>query len=89
MEETKKKAIEKLHKEMKQDYDRGYKRACDMLANGKMDLKEAQQLVDAEEPYHDEFVEESKNYVQGSIAGLAEMLEEAKKQSTEECIKSI
>jgi len=84
MEETKEKAIEKLRKEMKQDYDRGYEDACEMLANGKIDLEEAQNLVDAEEPSHDNFVGESKNYVQGFIAGLAEMLEEAKKQSSEE-----
>jgi len=84
MEETKKKAVENLRKKMKQDYERGYDRACDMLANEQMDLKEAQQLVDAEEPFHEAFTDESKNYVRGFIAGLAEMLEEAKKQPDEE-----
>jgi hypothetical protein len=84
MEEIKKKAVEKLRNDMKQDYEKGYKRACQMLANGELSLQEAQQLVDAEEPLHDALAGESKDYVKGFIAGLDEVLEEAKRQSSEE-----
>lgn len=84
MKETKKKAVEKLRKEMKADHDRGYERAYEMVADGTIDLEEAQKLVDADEPVHEEFMEESKDYVQGFIDALAEMLKDARSSSGEE-----
>jgi hypothetical protein len=84
MEETKKKAVERLRKEMKTDHDRGYERAYEMVADGTLDLEEAQKLVDAEEPVHEEFAEESRDYVEGFIDALAEMLKDAKSRSGEE-----
>ena len=84
MEETRKKAVERLRKQMKADHDRGYERACEMVEKGSIHLEEAQELVDADQPVLEQFAGQSKEYVEGFIDALAKMLKDAKSSSGEE-----
>ena len=78
MEESKKKAIERLRQKMKQDYEKGYNKAIEMINAGRLDLQEAEGLVDADEPVHEVFVGESEKFVKGFTDSCAEMLRKAK-----------
>jgi hypothetical protein len=81
MEELMKNAVEKIRKEMGADHKEGYECALKMVADGDIDLTTAQGLITAEEPAHEEFIEHSKEYIQGFICALGKVLEEAKKRS--------
>jgi len=80
MEEKRKKAVEKLRRQMEEDYSRGYEKAVEMVESGAIDLQEAENLVTAEEPQHEIFLEESQKFIEGFTDGLAEMLKEAREK---------
>lgn len=81
MEETKKRAIEKLREQMKADYSKGYPRALELVADGKISLAEVEQLFSTENPVHEALAGESEDFKKGFFAALGSILNEAKSGS--------
>lgn len=78
MDETKKKAIEKLRQQMKEDCPRGYKTALEMVADGSISLAEAEELTTADYPVHEAFAGESEDFKKCFIAALVNILSDAR-----------
>jgi predicted HTH domain antitoxin len=81
MEETKKKAIEKLREQLKADYFRGYNTAIELVADGTINLAKAEELTSTENPMHETLVGESEDFKKGFFAALVSVLGEAKSGS--------
>ena len=67
-----------LRAKVKQDYDKGYNKAIEMINEGRLDLQEVEGLASADEPVHDVFAGESEKFIEGFTDACAEMLREAK-----------
>jgi len=78
MERTEKKAVEKLRQQMEKDCPRGYKKALEMVADGKITLAEAEKLTTADYPVHEVFAGESEGFKKCFIAALIKILNEAR-----------
>ncbi|MCW3131427.1 MAG: hypothetical protein N2V73_01700 [Candidatus Methanospirare jalkutatii] len=77
-------AIKKIHKQMKEEFQKGREDAYQAICNDKIDLQRAEELCSVDEPYHyEEFEGKTKIYVKGFISALNEILEEAEQKIEE------
>jgi hypothetical protein len=83
VEEIKKEAIEKLRRKMEEDYSKGYERAVELVKDEKMGLSDAENLVAMENPIHEEFAGQSREFIEGFIDALDEMLRKAREKEKE------
>ena len=74
-------AIKKIHKQMKEEFQKGREDAYQAIYNDEIDLQRAEELCSVDEPYHYEgFEEKTKIYVKGFILALNEILKEARQK---------
>ena len=76
-------AIKKIHKQMKEEFQKGREYAYQAICNGKIDLQRAEELCSVEPYHYEEFEGKTKIYVKGFISALNEILEEAEQKIEE------
>ena len=81
MEGLKKKAIEKLREQRENEYNKAYRKAFEMAAEGKLSLKDIEQIATSDEPQHDVLLGESEAFIEGFVGACSEMLRETREES--------